>query len=259
MKYRIIYFSLALGGLFSCGDDESVDCVLSLASTTVSTAQCGQANGSVTLVASEANGSVSYRLDDGTTQGSATFDGLQPGTYTITAQDDAGCTATASVTIPDEEVTLAIAATISPSACNESEGMITLDVSGGTAPYTYSLDSINFTDNSAFDELSPGEYNVTVRDAVGCTTTVPAQIPSGISFDASVKDIISTNCAVTGCHVAGGRSPNFEVKDNILANAGRIRERTSEKTMPPPSSGRSLTDEQIAQIACWVSDGALDN
>ena len=213
----------------------------------------------MTLVASGENGSVSYRLDGGTAQGSATFSTLLPGTYTVTAQDDAGCTATASVTIPNEEVTLAIAAAVSPSACNQTDGIIALDVSGGTAPYTYSLDSTNFTDNSAFNNLSPGKYQVVVRDAVGCAITIPAQIPSGISFDASVKNIIAINCAVTGCHVAGGRNPNFEVKDNILANAARIRERTSEKSMPPPSSGRSLTDEQIAQIACWVSDGALDN
>ena len=260
MKYRAISFSLVLGGLLSsCGDDESVDCVLSIASESINAAQCEQANGSVTLVASGENGSVSYRLDDGTSQSSATFDALLPGTYTITAQDDAGCTATASVTIPDEEVTLTVAATVSPSDCNQSEGLITLDVSGGTAPYTYSLDSTNFVDNSAFSDLSPGEYNVTVRDAVGCAATVTAQIPSGISFDASVKDIIATNCAVTGCHVAGARNPNFEVKDNIFANAARIQERTTEKSMPPPASGRSLTDEQIAQIACWVSDGAPDN
>lgn len=259
MKYRAISFSLALGGLLSsCGDDESV-CALSIASESTNAARCEQANGSVTLVTLGENGSVSYRLDDGTSQSSGTFDALLPGTYTITAQDDAGCTATASVTIPDEEVTLAVAATVTPSDCNQSEGMITLDVSGGTPPYTYRLDSTDFVDNSAFRDLSPDEYNVTVRDAVGCATTVTAEIPSGISFDASVKNIIATNCAVTGCHVAGARNPNFEVKDNIFANAARIRQRTGEKSMPPADSGRRLTDEQIAQITCWVGDGAPDN
>ncbi len=260
LKYRAISFSLVLGGLLSsCGDDESVDCALSLASDAINAAQCAQANGTVTLATSGENGSVSYRLDDGAPQGSATFEALAPGTYTITAQDDAGCTATASVTIPDEEVTLMVAAAVSPSDCNQSEGIITLDVSGGTAPYTYSLDSTNFVDNSAFSDLSPGEYDITIRDAAGCATTLNARIPSGISFDATIKEIISTNCTVTGCHAAVAGRPNFEIEEQIFANAARIENRTSEGTMPPPGSGRSLTDEQIAQITCWVGDGAPDN
>ena len=259
MKYRAISFSLALFGLLSsCNDDESV-CTLSLTSETINAAQCGQANGSVTLMPSGENGAVEYRLNDGAFQTSATFEALPPGNYKITAQDEAGCTTTASVTIPDEEVTLTVAAAIMPSACTQSEGSIALEVSGGTAPYTYSLDSTNFADETSLRDLPPGEYNVTVRDAVGCTTTVSARIPSGISFEATIKDIIATNCAVMGCHVAGAQNPNFEVKDNIFANAARIGERTSEKSMPPPGSGRSLTDEQIARIACWVSDGAPDN
>ena len=262
MKHGFFTSSVALLGLFtSCGDgnDEPIACNLSVASESVSAAQCGQATGSISMAASGENGLVTYRLDDGVTQNSATFDALAPGDYTVTVEDEAGCTATTAVTVTDEEATLMATAVVQPSACNESDGSIALDVSGGTAPYAFSIDSTNFTDDATLQNLFPGEYTVTIRDAEGCATNISARIPSGISFEESIQDIITTNCAVTGCHAAGGRNPNLEIKDNILANATRIRDRTTEKSMPPASSGRSLTDEQIAQINCWVGDGAADN
>ena len=262
MRHRLPASSLILLGLLTaCGDgaDEPTACSLSLTSEAIAAAQCGQANGSVALTTSGDAGAVSYRLDNGAPQGSPTFEALAPGSYTITAENGAGCTATTSVTVIDEEATLAVTAVVESSDCNQSDGGIALEVLGGTSPYTYRLDSSDFSDDSVLSGLSPGEYTVTIRDAKGCTTRVDARVASGISFDTTIKEIIATNCAVTGCHAAGGRNPNFEVKDNIFANAARIGERTTEKSMPPPSSGRSLTDEQITQIACWVGDGAPDN
>ena len=80
-----------------------------------------------------------------------------------------------------------------------------------------------------------------------------------ISLTTDVLPIIQADCAVPGCHVAGGQSPNFEVRANIINRADRIRERTSNGTMPPSSSGRSLTGSEIEAIRCWVAQGALDN
>ena len=262
MRYRLPAYSFILLGLLSaCGDDadEPAACNLSLASESVAAAQCGQDNGSVTLAVSGGNGPVTYRLDNGAAQSSPTFEAVAPGDHVIVAEDNTGCIATTAVNIGDEEADLTVVTAIKPSSCGQSEGSISLEVAGGTDPYEYSVNGSDFTDDSALNDLEPGEYTVTIRDAAGCTTDLTAQVLSGISFDATVKEIITTNCAVTGCHAAGGRNPNFQVKDNIFANAARIAERTTEKSMPPPSSGRSLTDEQIAQIACWVGDGAPDN
>ena len=261
MNYSILGVSLVFVGLLiSCsGDsDEPTDCTLSLVPNPTVAAQCGQATGAVTLATSGEKGLISYQLDGGPAQRSATFDSLTPGTYSITAQDESGCTATASVTIPDEEKTITVATAFTPSPCNQSEGSISLEASGGTAPYSYRLDSAEFTDESTLHNLSPGAYTVTIRDTEGCTTRIEARIPSGIRFDDTIKEIIASNCAIMGCHVAGGRHPNFEMKDNIFANAAQISERTAEKSMPPPNWGR-LTEEQIAQIDCWVGDGAPDN
>ena len=258
MNYSLLLLLIGSVLLVACGSEEEATCSLALEADRIAAARCGQPSGSVTLAATGSKGQVRYQLGDSTFQTSASFGSLPPGSYRFTAQDEAGCTATTTVTLPGDEVNLAVTATVAPSPCLESEGRVTLEVAGGTPPYQYRLDTARFVDGPAFTELSPGPYTVSVQDAEGCATQVEVLIPSGISFEA-VRNIITTNCAVTGCHAAGGRNPNFELKENILANAERIRERTGEGSMPPSSSGRSLTEAEIAQIACWVHDGAPDN
>ena len=49
---------------------------------------------------------------------------------------------------------------------------------------------------------------------------------------------------------------DFRNKETILSRSNRILARTQAKSMPPPSSGGSLTDEEIESIECWVDDGA---
>ncbi len=199
-----------------------------------------------------------YRLNAGTGQPAATFSGLAPGTYEVGAQDEAGCTTSGSVTVPDEPATLEINPVAAASTCGQASGSITVEVTGGSAPYRYRLDSADFSTSAQFNQLAPGAYAVAVQDADGCTTEVDAQVTSKVSFAATIKEIVTTNCAVTGCH-AGTRVPNFTTNDDIFSFAAKIKERTGERSMPPPGSGRELTDAQIAQIACWADDGAPDN
>lgn len=253
---------LVLLGLLSvaCEEEATETCTgdFSIAASEVINASCGQASGSISLSANGAQGTVTYRLAGAEVSGNMIND-LEPGTYQVSAEDAQGCTASLSVTVQDEVAEITAVADANTAECGSSEGVISLTASGGEEPYTYSLDGENFRTENEFNQLEPGQYTVTVQDANGCSTEVTAQINSGISFTARVSDIISTNCAVTGCHVAGTGRTDFGVKANILDNAGSIRSRTTNGNMPPASSGRSLTDAQIADIACWVNDGAPDN
>jgi len=49
--------------------------------------------------------------------------------------------------------------------CSTSYGSATVNVIGGTAPYTYSLDNINFTSNNFITNLGGGPYTVYVKDS----------------------------------------------------------------------------------------------
>jgi uncharacterized membrane protein len=83
--------------------------------------------------------------------------------------------------------------------------------------------------------------------------------PGTVSFAEDIEKVINANCAVAGCHVSGNQFPPLETHQQIAQFAAQVRVRTSNGTMPPASSGKSLTVEEIEKIACWVENGAPDN
>ena len=253
MQY--LFFLLLL--LIACGEDDSLPCRtgFTVFEEAVQAAQCGQADGAVTLAASGGSGAVAYRINDSSPQASATFTNLLPGDYEVVAQDEAGCTAGLTIRVTEAVPQWTVATETTPASCNQPTGRITVQATGGAAPYQYRLDSASFRSESTFDNLLPGEYSIVAQDANGCTTTTSARVASSISFRETVHDIITTHCAITGCHVSG-RDADFTVRDNIFEYAERIQERTGDRSMP---LGRELTDEEITQIDCWVNDGAPDN
>jgi uncharacterized membrane protein len=78
-----------------------------------------------------------------------------------------------------------------------------------------------------------------------------------VVFTTHIEPLIQANCAISGCHAAGGTQPTFTSYEQIKARAGDIRHMTQSLQMPPPTSGKSLSDEQIQQIGCWVEQGAV--
>lgn len=46
-----------------------------------------------------------------------------------------------------------------------NDGQITIVASGGTLPYTYSIDDVNYNSNNVFSGLTPGEYSCSVKDS----------------------------------------------------------------------------------------------
>ncbi|GJM30893.1 MAG: hypothetical protein DHS20C17_35280 [Cyclobacteriaceae bacterium] len=80
------------------------------------------------------------------------------------------------------------------------------------------------------------------------------------TYSEVIQPILSQNCTVPSCHDGSNPSiPNWQELDNVQANASKIKEKTEDRTMPPSSSGKILSAEQIGDIACWVDSGARDN
>ncbi len=94
---------------------------------------------------------------------------LAAGTYTVTVTDVNGCTNEASTIITEPTALVFDVETTDVNCFGQQNGMIEIFASGGTYPYTYSLDTI-FGGASGFGNLAPGIYNVSVQDQNGCLT-----------------------------------------------------------------------------------------
>ena len=227
--------------------------VLALASST--DANCGLADGSITLTAGSIADGVTITVN-GNPQTGANIQNLAAGSYLIVATSDGGCTTELTVEIQNADgVNATVAA--GDSDCGDPTGTIGINATGGTGPYQYKLGDNAFQAEANFSGLAPGDYEVTVRDASGCEVVLQAEVTSNVSFG-QINTIIQANCAIPGCH-AGNRNPDLRVAANIRDRADRIMARTGARSMPPSGSGITLTDAEIEAIACWVADGAPGN
>ena len=109
-----------------------------------------------------------YSVDGGPAQSSNTFL-LTPGNHVITVTDAAGCTdeSIISITVP---ASLEVTVQESYPVCQGGISVITLNVTGGTAPYTYIIGNTIFPANVFY--FPSGTYSITVIDANNCTQTV---------------------------------------------------------------------------------------
>ncbi len=214
-----------------------------------SDASCGVTNGRIEVRVEGGSEGYAFRINDKEAQADGTFTALAAGTYVVSATDANGCRGELTVSVNNRDgVNMNVTAT--EASCGATDGRLRAEVSGGEAPFRFRLNGGATQSTGVYNALAPGEYEVSVEDASGCTVTQRVEVRSGIAF-ATIQPIIETNCAVSGCH-NGSVAPNFTSVATIQDRAARIKARTSAKTMPPPSSGRTLTEAQIEQLACWV-------
>jgi hypothetical protein len=85
-----------------------------------------------------------------------------------------------------------------------SDGSITVVANGGTLPYTYSLDSFNYTPNNTFLNLSSGFYTVYVKDS----DTTPQIFSESIIVDTVYSQPQPTNLTFRRVNFVPGSNNN---------------------------------------------------
>ncbi len=199
--------------------------VLTAQSTSLTDVDCrGAANGAVTVSGqggTPGTAGYQYRINEGSFQSGGTFSGLSAGTYTITVKDENDCTATINMNI-DEPAPFGLSSTHSDISCKgANDGFISINaVTGGIAPYEYAIDGGNFGSTSSFDNLAPGNYTVSVKDANGCITTEDFLVeePDALIVQfASVTDVLCSggNSGVITLSATGGTGAKTYSIDGI--------------------------------------------
>ncbi|WP_198037232.1 T9SS type B sorting domain-containing protein [Maribacter hydrothermalis] len=155
----------------------------------------GENDGEITVTLSGGAGGYQYAISPNLNQlyDTNTFTDLEPGEYVIFAQDQNGCFEYLTYTI-SEPSSLAVSVETTPEICVDSQdGTITLDITGGTAPYSTALNSNDDADfvlnRTDFVNLASGEYIIIVKDANGCDTNTVVTIDRGVNLNATVEPI----------------------------------------------------------------------
>ncbi|MBO3699777.1 PKD domain-containing protein, partial [Roseivirga sp. E12] len=168
----------------------------------------GDGNGSIAV--SVTGGTLPYTYAWSSGQTTKDLTNISGGSYTLTVTDNNGCQTSETIVVDEPLAALSSSATITNETCfGDNQGAVVLNVTGGTAPYSYSWNQ-GSSSKDIFG-LSQGTYQVTITDSNGCSIQQDYTVsgPSAISLSANVSTI-SCNGAGDGSidlTVAGGTGP----------------------------------------------------
>ena len=148
----------------------------------------GSANGAIDITIIEGTPGYTFEWETGHTTEDLT--GLTAGTYRLKITDGNGCSVWGSFNVMEAQALTATLDVVQPTA--STDGDIDLTVEGGTAPYSYTWNTGDVSED--LFGVPAGYYQVTVIDANGCDVMVDKTIQN-IST-ASVNNLESVNINV---------------------------------------------------------------
>ncbi|AWW31427.1 hypothetical protein DN752_15575 [Echinicola strongylocentroti] len=159
----------------------------------------GEATGTISIETTGGNPNIPYTYEwqkDGQSYPAteASISNLPAGMYTVTVYNGENCPTDfgpVSITEPDSPLTIGYQKE-DISCYGANDGSLTLDIQGGVAPYTVSW---NFGSSlSAFTDLGPDTYTVTVEDQAGCIKTENITIEDAPIFQLT-PEVNQISCA----------------------------------------------------------------
>ncbi|MDY0907713.1 Ig-like domain-containing protein, partial [Pedobacter sp. CFBP9032] len=251
--------------------------------TSVVQPTCTTATGSIS-VTTPSGSQYTYSIDGTNYQASKDFTNVSPGTYSVTARNNDGCTSDAtSVTIDPQPATPAtptLGAVVQPTSCTPT-GSFT--ITNYNAAYTYTV-SPSAGVTIAGDRVTAPAGTYTVSATLGsCTSgasasvtlTRPATLTAVISSSTNVKCFGESTGSAT-VSVTGGTSPytyswnsnpvqTSATANNLAAGTYTVTvtdasgcSTTQDVTITQPAAGLSITGTVINSTCGATNNGSID-
>lgn len=221
-------------------------------SVSASAAICNaQSNGTLIVAANGGISPYQYSLDGATWQAANVFN-VPAGNYTVSIRDANGCISTQNATVTEPAVLAANSATTNASCNGGNDGTIVVTATGGNNTYTYSIDGTNFQSSNQFN-VAPGNYTVTVKDNLGCTTTFSTTV--GLTNDLTLT-------RQTDPTICESKSTQLQLNSNATQYAWTPATGLSSTTISNPVANPTVTTQYIVTATlgrCSANDTVVVN
>jgi hypothetical protein len=201
-------------------------CTIAAVATGTNSTCFGSADGTILLTVTGAIGNTTIVWSNPAWNGLSNITNAAPGSYSVTITDAANCVATESVLV-GQPTPVTIACSANPvSGSNGTDGVSIININGGTPNYRIDWSGAQNgsmlnqqTGNFTITNLRVGQYQVTVTDNNGCSSTCSFEIedvPCNISANVSATDVTCFGACDGGLFltVSGGTPNNTIVWSN---------------------------------------------
>ncbi|MDO6821107.1 T9SS type B sorting domain-containing protein [Zobellia sp. 1_MG-2023] len=155
---------------------------------------------------------------------SSTYIPNEDGDYVFVVRDDNGCYGLSNIVTMNDFGSVSITASNTDINCADSStSVLTINATGGIAPYQYSLDGgTTYQSENFFNNISAGIYTITVKDSSnpsgnGCEESIDYEVMQPFRLTASPAIIEDASCDTSGAtpatalvkilNTTGGQAP----------------------------------------------------
>jgi hypothetical protein len=186
--------------------------ILEATAEATSVSCAGYTNGSLLITATGGTEIYAFSINGVDYSPSPLFNDLGIGMYSIYVEDANGCVFemanAAEVTEPT--ALTATGEAMAETCFDANDGQIIIDAQGGTAPYTYSIDNVEYN-NSPIGDLEAGTYDVHIIDNNSCEVEVMSlgvTQPDALAINNLTPNAIDEDAGGNNAYtVTGGTAP----------------------------------------------------
>ena len=195
----------------------------SLLALTSENATCGQANGTLSVIASGGTGNLNFFWSNGIGFGSNQQNNLAAGIYNVTVTDAANCSFTASATVVGISGPSLNNVIVNNATCGENNGSIFMDANLANGTLTYSWSHNTSLNSPLANNLAAGNYTVTISDnSQTCELVETINLSGTTDISVSInqnQSICSLNNGSALAVATGGTAPyTYEWSNNTNSN-----------------------------------------
>lgn len=182
------------------------------ATVTANPVSCFGGNDGTASIMAE-NGVAPYIYEWETGETTASIENLSAGAYTVTMVDADGCQFIGNAIVEEPEMIRAVGQSITPAFGMQNNGVITLNIAGGTPPYSFLWSNAETTESIV--DLMPGAYTLTVTDNADCEQIIGPFI---------IEDVVTTESVslIEALAVYPNPARDFIVIDYELTRASTL-------------------------------------